>query len=51
MAAQPATRANGERRRGFGYSIWGPVDGPLASGRRGPGRMMEPAEIARLALH
>ncbi|MEK7746902.1 MAG: flavoprotein [Elusimicrobiota bacterium] len=51
MWEHPATRANVERLRGFGYSIWGPVDGPLASGRRGPGRMMEPAEIARLALH
>lgn len=50
MWEHPATRANAERLKGFGYSLWGPVTGPLASGRRGAGRMMAPAEIARLAL-
>ncbi len=50
MWEHPAVRANVERLRGFGYALWGPVTGPLASGRRGPGRMIEPAEIARLAL-
>jgi phosphopantothenoylcysteine decarboxylase/phosphopantothenate--cysteine ligase len=50
MWEHPATRANVERVRSYGYEVWGPVDGPLASGRVGMGRLMDPAEIVARAL-
>jgi len=45
MYAHPATRANVEKLRSFGYSIVEPEYGPLASGQVGRGRLAEPAEI------
>lgn len=50
MWAHKATQANVERLRGYGYEVWGPVKGKLASGRVGMGRMMEPAELVRRTL-
>jgi phosphopantothenoylcysteine decarboxylase/phosphopantothenate--cysteine ligase len=39
MYSHPATRANVERLRSFGYAIVEPETGPLASGQRGQGRL------------
>jgi len=50
MWEHPATQANVERLKSFGYSILGPVRGSLASGRIGMGRLLEPEEIVRRAL-
>jgi phosphopantothenoylcysteine decarboxylase/phosphopantothenate--cysteine ligase len=45
MYTHPATRANVERLRSYGYTIVEPEIGPLASGQVGRGRLAEPAEI------
>jgi phosphopantothenoylcysteine decarboxylase/phosphopantothenate--cysteine ligase len=45
MWTHPATRANVERLREFGYHIVEPEAGPLASGQSGVGRLAEPHEI------
>lgn len=45
MYGHPATRANIERLRGFGYAIVEPEVGPLASGQVGQGRLAEPADL------
>jgi phosphopantothenoylcysteine decarboxylase / phosphopantothenate---cysteine ligase len=45
MYEHPATRANVERLRSFGYTIVEPEVGPLASGAVGRGRLAEPAAI------
>jgi phosphopantothenoylcysteine decarboxylase/phosphopantothenate--cysteine ligase len=45
MWAHPATRANADRLRSFGYAIVGPDEGPLASGQTGPGRLAPLADI------
>jgi phosphopantothenoylcysteine decarboxylase/phosphopantothenate--cysteine ligase len=45
MYAHPATRANVERLRGYGYSVVEPEVGALASGQVGRGRLAEPATI------
>ena len=45
MYAHPATQANVERLRQFGYSIVEPDFGPLASGQSGRGRLADPAAI------
>ena len=45
MYAHPATQANVERLRSFGYWIVDPISGPLASGQVGPGRLAELGEI------
>ena len=50
MWEHPATRENVERLLRYGYELWGPVSGPLASGRVGMGRLMEPAEIVQRAM-
>jgi phosphopantothenoylcysteine decarboxylase / phosphopantothenate---cysteine ligase len=50
MWEHPATRANARRLEEYGYEVWGPVDGPLASGKSGMGRMMEPDELVRRIL-
>lgn len=50
MWTHPATRANVARLGAYGYKVWGPATGKLASGKSGPGRFLEPAEIVRLAL-
>ncbi|MCC6381547.1 MAG: bifunctional phosphopantothenoylcysteine decarboxylase/phosphopantothenate--cysteine ligase CoaBC [Dehalococcoidia bacterium] len=46
MWEHPATRANVETLRERGVHFVGPGEGRLASGRVGPGRLAEPAEIA-----
>jgi phosphopantothenoylcysteine decarboxylase/phosphopantothenate--cysteine ligase len=45
MYAHPATQANLETLRQRGVRIVGPAVGHLASGLRGPGRMVEPGEL------
>ncbi len=45
MYAHPATAANVERLRSFGYHIVDPETGPLASGLVGHGRLAEPESI------
>jgi phosphopantothenoylcysteine decarboxylase/phosphopantothenate--cysteine ligase len=50
MWEHPATRANVKTLSGYGYKIWGPAKGELASGKVGFGRMLEPDEIVRLVL-
>jgi len=45
MFAHPATQANLEILRQRGAIIFGPVEGRLASGLTGLGRMMEPMEL------
>ncbi len=41
-----ATKRNVERLRGDGITILGPAEGEQACGESGPGRMMEPEDIA-----
>jgi phosphopantothenoylcysteine decarboxylase / phosphopantothenate---cysteine ligase len=50
MYAHPATRANVEKLRGFGYTIVEPEAGPLASGAVGRGRLAEPGRIVAALL-
>jgi phosphopantothenoylcysteine decarboxylase/phosphopantothenate--cysteine ligase len=53
MYEHPATQANLATLRGRGVTILGPVEGRMASGLVGMGRMIEPAELLghiRLAL-
>ena len=50
MWEHAATRANVKTLAGYGYKVWGPAKGELASGKVGYGRMLEPDEIVRLAL-
>jgi len=45
MYGHPATQANVEKLRNFGYSIVEPESGPLASGQVGRGRLAETATI------
>jgi phosphopantothenoylcysteine decarboxylase/phosphopantothenate--cysteine ligase len=45
MYSHPATRANVERLRSYGYRIVEPEVGPLASGQAGKGRLAEAAHI------
>jgi phosphopantothenoylcysteine decarboxylase/phosphopantothenate--cysteine ligase len=45
MYAHPATRANVEKLRSFGYTIVEPEFGPLASGQTGQGRLAETPAI------
>ncbi|MFO0628351.1 MAG: bifunctional phosphopantothenoylcysteine decarboxylase/phosphopantothenate--cysteine ligase CoaBC [Polyangiales bacterium] len=47
MWAHPATQQNVALLRARGVRVVGPVDGPLASGESGMGRMAEPVDIAR----
>jgi phosphopantothenoylcysteine decarboxylase / phosphopantothenate---cysteine ligase len=49
MWSHPATRANVETLRGFGYGIVEPEEGPLASGAEGRGRLAETARIMAAA--
>jgi len=49
MWAQPATQGHVETLRRRGVWLAGPVEGPLASGEVGMGRMIDPAEIVRAA--
>jgi phosphopantothenoylcysteine decarboxylase/phosphopantothenate--cysteine ligase len=50
MWAHPATQANVKTLTGYGYAFLGPVEGELASGRIGMGRLMAPAAIASRVL-
>ncbi|MDX6768328.1 MAG: flavoprotein [Elusimicrobiota bacterium] len=50
MWEHPATRANVARIKEFGYRVWGPEKGELASGKVGWGRLMAVDEIVRHAL-
>lgn len=50
MWEHKATQTNVKRLESFGYRLLGPVSGPLASGRVGMGRLMEPEELIRLVL-
>jgi phosphopantothenoylcysteine decarboxylase/phosphopantothenate--cysteine ligase len=45
MWTHPATQKNVHVCRSYGYTFIGPVDGPLASGKGGAGRMEEPLKI------
>jgi phosphopantothenoylcysteine decarboxylase/phosphopantothenate--cysteine ligase len=45
MWTHPATTANVERLRSFGYAVVGPESGPLASGQTGVGRLADLAAI------
>jgi phosphopantothenoylcysteine decarboxylase/phosphopantothenate--cysteine ligase len=45
MWTHPATQANVERLVARGVRLVGPIDGPMACGETGPGRMVEPAGI------
>lgn len=44
-----ATQANLTSLASRGYTLWGPASGSQACGEVGPGRMLEPLEIAELA--
>ena len=46
MWTHPATVRNLEVLRGWGVKVVGPVEGPLAAGDEGMGRMAEPEDIA-----
>jgi phosphopantothenoylcysteine decarboxylase/phosphopantothenate--cysteine ligase len=50
MWANAATQANIETLRARGIRAFGPGEGDQACGESGEGRMLEPLEIARLAL-
>ena len=50
MWAHPATKANVETLKGYGYRLLGPDKGELASGKVGFGRLVEPDEIVRSVL-
>ena len=50
MWEHAATRANAARLQEYGYEVWGPERGDLASGKVGWGRLVEPSEIVRRAL-
>jgi len=50
MYAHPATRANVEKLRSFGYTIVEPEVGALASGQVGAGRLADPGRIVRAVV-
>ncbi len=50
MYRNVATQANLASLASRGYSIWGPASGSQACGEVGPGRMLEPLDIADLAV-
>lgn len=50
MWSHPATQRNVATLRGDGVTFVGPVDGPVASGDRGVGRMSEPDDVVRAVL-
>lgn len=49
MYRNVATQANLTSLASRGYTLWGPASGSQACGEVGPGRMLEPLEIAELA--
>lgn len=50
MWEHPATQANVARLRQYGYEIWGPENGLLASGKTGWGRLLDVSEIVKRVL-
>jgi phosphopantothenoylcysteine decarboxylase/phosphopantothenate--cysteine ligase len=50
MWRHPATQANIDSLRERGVAILGPAEGELTGGDSGPGRMLEPEQIAERAL-
>jgi len=50
MWANAATRANVDTLRARGVAILGPAEGDQACGETGPGRMLEPADLADAVL-
>jgi phosphopantothenoylcysteine decarboxylase/phosphopantothenate--cysteine ligase len=50
MWENPATRSNVETLMNRGITMAGPVEGPLACGTTGYGRMMEPEDIYRICI-
>lgn len=50
MWDHPATKANVTKLKEYGYEVWGPDMGELASGKTGWGRLLEPAEIVARSL-
>ncbi len=48
MWQHPATQANIKKLKAWGVSTVGPAEGRLASGARGPGRMVEPDEVIEM---
>ena len=50
MWEHKATQSNVARIKEFGYAVWGPEKGELASGKTGWGRLLEPAEIVKRVL-
>lgn len=50
MWANPATAANVALLKNHGISIFGPAEGDQACGETGAGRMLEPEQLAELAL-
>lgn len=49
MWLNPATQENLEKMKARGIAVIGPAEGEQACGETGPGRMLEPEEIASLA--
>ena len=49
MWRDPRTQENARRLLAQGAQLWGPGSGEQACGDTGPGRMLEPAELAQLA--
>ncbi len=49
MWAAPATRENVATLTRRGVRLFGPAEGPQACGEAGPGRMLEPDQLVRLA--
>ena len=50
MWLHPATQANVATLRARGVAILGPANGPLAEGESGPGRMLEPQQLAQALM-
>lgn len=50
MWSHAATQANVATLRGRGVRVFGPAEGAQACGETGPGRMLEPLDIADLAM-
>jgi len=50
MMDNPAVAANLDRLRSWGWHVVGPEEGHLASGRTGPGRMVEPQRLVAAAV-
>ena len=51
MYENPATKENVGKLKSRGYTVAGPGEGHLASGLRGPGRLLEPDEIVGHIRH